>query len=38
MLRYISMEITIAAIVQPNVTRTETIKFGINQTQMRNLE
>jgi len=36
--RFISMAITIAAIVLLDVTRMETIKCGINQTQMQNLE
>ena len=36
--RFISMAITIAAILQLDVTRMETIKCGINQNQMLNLE
>jgi len=38
MRRCISMAITIAAIVQLDVTRMEIIKCGINQIQMQNLE
>jgi hypothetical protein len=38
MRRYIFMATTIAAIVQLNVIRMETIKCVINQTQMQNLE